>query len=297
MRHLLLQEEINESLKGMSHWSPSMYERRWNNVAPASRLASKCTTLDLSCWHLLLCTCILRRIQSCAIHRTHVKVLPHMHKRMNGDSEIYLLISHGIVPAFWGDDVRHICVGEDDAGPSPSKQDVIGASDDAIHEWEASVVGGEFPALRRDCAIVIPFDIVLILSSVWNYESADDKLVNLSHNIVPQLLKVSLLTSSDLAFPNMKSTEPWTFSNFRPCAVTTPLIPFDTILILSSVTSVLLEVVPAIMVKKCLVKLLVNRIAPSLHQLVSDSQSAFIKRRCIQENFIYTQNLVKDVHR
>lgn len=40
-----------------------------------------------------------------------------------------------------------------------------------------------------------------------------------------------------------------------------------------------------------------NRLAPFLNQLVSRSHSAFIKRRSIQDNFLYTQNLVKALHR
>jgi hypothetical protein len=36
---------------------------------------------------------------------------------------------------------------------------------------------------------------------------------------------------------------------------------------------------------KILCKLLANRLAPELHHLVSNGQSAFIKKRSIQDNF------------
>ena len=44
-------------------------------------------------------------------------------------------------------------------------------------------------------------------------------------------------------------------------------------------------------------KLLANRLAPFLQQLVSRAQSAFIKKRSIHDNFLFTQNLVKELHR
>jgi exonuclease III len=48
---------------------------------------------------------------------------------------------------------------------------------------------------------------------------------------------------------------------------------------------------------KLLSKLLASRLAPELHDLVSRSQSAFVKRRSIQDNFLCTQNLIKALHR
>ena len=39
------------------------------------------------------------------------------------------------------------------------------------------------------------------------------------------------------------------------------------------------------------------RLADELNQLVSRAQSAFIKRRSIHDNFLYTQNLIRDLHR
>jgi hypothetical protein len=44
-------------------------------------------------------------------------------------------------------------------------------------------------------------------------------------------------------------------------------------------------------------KILANRLAPELNMWVSRVQSAFIKRRSIQDNFLYTQNLIKSLHR
>jgi len=46
-------------------------------------------------------------------------------------------------------------------------------------------------------------------------------------------------------------------------------------------------------IAKIFSKLLANRLAPFLDGLVSNCQSAFIKRRCIQDNFLYVQNTVK----
>ena len=49
-------------------------------------------------------------------------------------------------------------------------------------------------------------------------------------------------------------------------------------------------------VAKILSKLLSNRLAGCLHQLISRNQSAFIRRRSIHDNFLYTQNLIKELH-
>jgi mannosylglycoprotein endo-beta-mannosidase len=46
-------------------------------------------------------------------------------------------------------------------------------------------------------------------------------------------------------------------------------------------------------IAKIFSKLLANRLAPVLDDIVSICQSAFIKRRCIQDNFLYVQNTVK----
>lgn len=44
-------------------------------------------------------------------------------------------------------------------------------------------------------------------------------------------------------------------------------------------------------------KVLANRLAPHLERLVSHSQSAFIKGRCIQDNFQYVHGAVQHFHR
>lgn len=49
-------------------------------------------------------------------------------------------------------------------------------------------------------------------------------------------------------------------------------------------------------IAKILCKLLANRLAPELHYLVSHSQSAFIKKCCIHDNFIYVQNVIREAH-
>jgi hypothetical protein len=50
-------------------------------------------------------------------------------------------------------------------------------------------------------------------------------------------------------------------------------------------------------VGKIVSKLLASRLAPELNLLVSRAQSAFIKRRSIQDNFSYTQNIIRAMHR
>lgn len=50
-------------------------------------------------------------------------------------------------------------------------------------------------------------------------------------------------------------------------------------------------------VAKILCKLLANRLAPFLQQLVPCSQSAFIKTRSIHDNFLYVKNAVRSLHK
>lgn len=50
-------------------------------------------------------------------------------------------------------------------------------------------------------------------------------------------------------------------------------------------------------VAKLFSKLLANRLAYELNELVSRAQSAFIKRPSIQDNFLYMQNLIRALHR
>nr|CAD40511.2 OSJNBa0050F15.5 [Oryza sativa Japonica Group] len=48
---------------------------------------------------------------------------------------------------------------------------------------------------------------------------------------------------------------------------------------------------------KIISKLLANRLAPELPELVSPNQSAFIRKRAIHDNFLYVQNMVKFLHK
>lgn len=50
-------------------------------------------------------------------------------------------------------------------------------------------------------------------------------------------------------------------------------------------------------VAKILGKLLASRVAPQLQHIISVSQSAFLKGRSIQDNFLYVQNLIQSLHR
>jgi hypothetical protein len=43
-------------------------------------------------------------------------------------------------------------------------------------------------------------------------------------------------------------------------------------------------------------KLLANRLAPLLPDIVSKCQSAFVKKRSIHDNFLHVQNLIKELH-
>lgn len=48
---------------------------------------------------------------------------------------------------------------------------------------------------------------------------------------------------------------------------------------------------------KTISKLMANRLAPRLCELVSPNQSAFIRKRDIRDNFLYVQNMVQILHR
>jgi hypothetical protein len=50
-------------------------------------------------------------------------------------------------------------------------------------------------------------------------------------------------------------------------------------------------------IAKIFSKLLANRLAPRLNSLVSNCQSAFIKRRSIHDNFLYVQGTVRKLHK
>lgn len=44
---------------------------------------------------------------------------------------------------------------------------------------------------------------------------------------------------------------------------------------------------------KILSKILANRLAPKLNELISQNQSAFIRKRAIHDNFLYIQNMIR----
>ena len=48
---------------------------------------------------------------------------------------------------------------------------------------------------------------------------------------------------------------------------------------------------------KLISKVLARRLSKHINNLVSGAQSAFIKRRCIQDNFLYVRNLARTYHR
>jgi mannosylglycoprotein endo-beta-mannosidase len=50
-------------------------------------------------------------------------------------------------------------------------------------------------------------------------------------------------------------------------------------------------------ISKLLSKILANRLGQELNDIVSRAQSAFIRPRSIEDNFLFTQNFVKDLHR
>ena len=49
-------------------------------------------------------------------------------------------------------------------------------------------------------------------------------------------------------------------------------------------------------IAKILCKILANRLGPELDSIVSHSQSAFIKKRCINDNFLFVRNVIKEAH-
>lgn len=48
---------------------------------------------------------------------------------------------------------------------------------------------------------------------------------------------------------------------------------------------------------KLIIKIMANRLAPEIDRLVSTNQSAFIRGRCIHDNFIMVSNTVRMLHR
>jgi retron-type reverse transcriptase len=50
-------------------------------------------------------------------------------------------------------------------------------------------------------------------------------------------------------------------------------------------------------IAKIITKLLANRLAPHMNDLASNAQNAFIKKRCVHDNFIYTQRVIQLLHK
>lgn len=48
---------------------------------------------------------------------------------------------------------------------------------------------------------------------------------------------------------------------------------------------------------KIITKILEDRLAPRLNEIVSGCQNAFIKKRCIHDNFVYVQSVIKALHK
>lgn len=48
---------------------------------------------------------------------------------------------------------------------------------------------------------------------------------------------------------------------------------------------------------KIITKILANRLAPHMNALVSNAQNAFIKKRCMHDNFIYVQRVIQLLHK
>jgi hypothetical protein len=48
---------------------------------------------------------------------------------------------------------------------------------------------------------------------------------------------------------------------------------------------------------KLISKMMATRLAPHMNKLVSNAQSAFIKKRSIHANFLYVRNLTRKMHR
>jgi hypothetical protein len=50
-------------------------------------------------------------------------------------------------------------------------------------------------------------------------------------------------------------------------------------------------------VAKIFSKIPANRLVPCLPEMVSSNQSAFVKKRCIHDNFVLVQSIIKELHR
>jgi hypothetical protein len=48
---------------------------------------------------------------------------------------------------------------------------------------------------------------------------------------------------------------------------------------------------------KIVTKVLANRLDPELDHVISSNENAFIRRRCIHDNFMFMQEVIKDLHK
>jgi hypothetical protein len=57
------------------------------------------------------------------------------------------------------------------------------------------------------------------------------------------------------------------------------------------------QLVSPIALLKIVTTVLTNRLGPELDNLVSINQAAFIRKRYIHDNFMYVQEVIKDLHK
>jgi hypothetical protein len=112
--------------------------------------------------------------------------------------------------------------------------------------------------------------IVLFFSSYWGIIKQD---------IIRVVHQFCCLNQQELNFLNQslvvlipKKEEPKFVSDFRPISLTHSFA-------------------------KIITNLLANRLARQLNDLISINQTAFIKKKCIHDNFIYVQEVIKDLHK
>jgi hypothetical protein len=48
---------------------------------------------------------------------------------------------------------------------------------------------------------------------------------------------------------------------------------------------------------KIITKILANRLGPELQHLIAINRTAFVKRRCIHDSFVYVQQVIKTLHK
>jgi hypothetical protein len=48
---------------------------------------------------------------------------------------------------------------------------------------------------------------------------------------------------------------------------------------------------------KLITKILANRLGPELDYLISNNQTAFVRRRCIHDSFVYVKEVIERLHK